>query len=94
MKILPQLFANDPDRLDAFRARGSDSGVAEPSAHRRDLRRRGVGWHARIVLELVEGQTLADDWRGPMPLTEALGIARRSPTRWRPRTNEASSIAI
>ena len=78
LKILPDTFAQDADRLARFRREaqvlaslnhaniGSIFGVEE-----------SAGTHA-LVLELVEGPTLADCIvRGPMPLDEALPMARQ-----------------
>ena len=60
-----------------LRARSPGSGVAQSPEHRRDLRPRGARRHAALVLELVEGPTLADR-TGPLPLEEALPIARQT----------------
>src|SRR3954471_3504814 len=76
IKILPPLFTGDPDRLARFEREarmlaalnhphiGAIYGVEDAG----DVR--------ALVLELVEGETLADRIaRGPVPLTEALTIA-------------------
>ena len=78
IKILPRLFTSDPDRLARFEREarllaslnhphiGAIYGVEESEGVR------------ALVLELVEGPTLADRLaKGPIPLTESLGIARQ-----------------
>ena len=79
LKVLPDVFALDPDRLARFRREaqvlaslnhphiGAIYGFGEYSADT----------HA-LVLELVEGSTLADRIeQGPMSLDDALPIARQ-----------------
>ena len=78
IKILPKLFISDPDRLARFEREarvlaslnhphiGAIYGLEEADGVR------------ALVLELVEGETLADRIaRGPIPLTETLTIARQ-----------------
>ena len=78
LKVLPDLFANDPERLGRFQREakvlaslnhpniGSIYGLEESD---------GV---QALVLELIEGPTLADRIaQGPIPLDEALPIARQ-----------------
>ena len=40
IKVLPDAFAADPDRLARFQREAEDARLAESSAHRRDLRAR------------------------------------------------------
>jgi serine/threonine-protein kinase len=78
VKILPEAFATDPERLARFRREaqvlaslnhphiGAIYGFEESN---------GVG---ALVLEMVEGPTLADRIaRGPIPLEEAIAMARQ-----------------
>ncbi len=78
LKILPPLFARDPERLARFTREANllatlnHPNIAaiygfEPSEH-----------SPALVLEMVEGPTLADRIeRGPIPLEDALPIARQ-----------------
>src|SRR3984893_8546825 len=76
IKILPRIFTSDPERLARFEREarmlaslnhphiGAIYGVEESESVR------------ALILELVEGPTLADRLaKGPIPLTESLGIA-------------------
>ena len=75
IKILPASVANDPERLARFEREAQDPGVPQPPAHRSDLRIREP---TRIVMELVDGGTLADRiGRERLPIAEALEIARQ-----------------
>ena len=78
LKILPDAFADDPDRLARFQREaqvlaslnhpniGGIHGIEEAEGTR------------ALVLELVEGPTLADRIsKGPIPLDEALPIAKQ-----------------
>ncbi len=78
IKVLPEVFASDPDRLARFEREaqllaslnhphiGAIYGLEESGGVR------------ALILELVEGSTLADRIaQGPVPLDEALTIARQ-----------------
>jgi eukaryotic-like serine/threonine-protein kinase len=78
IKILPRAFTSDPDRLARFEREarvlaslnhphiGAIYGVEDADGVR------------ALILELVEGETLADRIaRGPIPVAEALAIARQ-----------------
>ena len=80
LKVLPEAFTSDPDRLARFEREakllaslnhpniGSIYGLEEAEG----------GKFRALVLELVEGPTLADRIkRGPIPIDEALPIAKQ-----------------
>jgi Tol biopolymer transport system component len=78
LKILPELVAVDPDRLARFKR---EAQVLASLNHANIAAIYGfedsVGVHA-LVLEMVEGPTLADRIsRGPIPIDEAMPIARQ-----------------
>ena len=62
IKVLPELFASDPDRLSALRTRSPARLAAlQPPEHRAGLRRhRAAAGIAALVMELVEGEDLAE----------------------------------
>src|SRR5262245_52775895 len=78
LKVLPEAFASDPDRLARFRREAQVlASLNHPNiAHVYGLEH-ADGVQA-LVMELVEGPTLADRIaQGPIPIDEALPIARQ-----------------
>src|SRR5262247_1839987 len=78
LKVLPDAFASDPDRLARFRREAQVlASLNHPNiAHVYGLEQ-ADGVQA-LVMELVEGPTLADRIaEGPIPVDEALPIARQ-----------------
>ena len=78
LKILPDAFAQDPDRLARFKR---EAQILASLNHPNIAAIYGIeeaeGTRA-LVLELVEGPTLADRIaKGPIPLDEALPIAKQ-----------------
>jgi eukaryotic-like serine/threonine-protein kinase len=78
IKVLPELFAADPERLARF---SREAQVLASLNHPNIAHIHGLedsGGAQALVLELVEGETLAERIAGgPIPLDEALGIARQ-----------------
>ena len=78
LKVLPDLFARDSDRLARFRR---EAQVLASLNHPNIAQIHGLedsGEAHALVLELVEGPTLADRIAGgPIPLEEALPLARQ-----------------
>ncbi len=78
LKVLPDAFASDPDRLARFRREAQVlASLNHPNiAHVYGLEQ-SDGMQA-LVMELVEGPTLADRIaQGPIPVDEALPIAKQ-----------------
>src|SRR2546421_9882113 len=76
IKILPDAFAHDPDRLARFEREAKMlAALNHPNIASIYGVEEGGGRHA-LVLELVEGPTLAERIaQGPIPIDEALAIA-------------------
>ena len=78
LKILPDLFARDPDRMARF---GREAKLLAALDHPNIASIHGLqdsGETRALVMQLVEGPTLAERIaRGPMPIPEALMIARQ-----------------
>ena len=78
LKVLPDLFADDPDRLARFQR---EAEVLASLNHPNIAQIYGLeesGGVRALVLELVEGPTLADRIeQGSIPLDEAIAIARQ-----------------
>src|SRR6476646_4708393 len=78
IKILPDTFAQDPDRVARFeREARTLASLNHPNIAIIHGLEKSQGTHA-LVMELVEGEDLSQRIaRGPMPLDEALPIARQ-----------------
>ena len=78
LKVLPEPFATDPDRLARFQREARVlASLSHPNIGAIHGLEESDGVRA-LVLELVEGPTLADRiTQGPIPLDEALSIARQ-----------------
>jgi serine/threonine protein kinase len=78
LKILPDAFTHDPDRIARFQR---EAQVLASLNHPNIAHIYGVeesGGVSALVLELVDGPTLADRIaKGPIPLDEALPLARQ-----------------
>ena len=75
IKVLPDLFATDPDRLVRFER---EAKTLASLNHPNIAHIHGLEEGRALVLELVEGEDLAERLqRGPIPLDEAVPIARQ-----------------
>ncbi|MGH7724342.1 MAG: protein kinase domain-containing protein [Candidatus Eiseniibacteriota bacterium] len=78
IKAVPEAFAEDPERLARFER---ESRLLAALSHPNIATIHGVevtGRQRHLILEFVEGETLADRLqRGPLPLNEALDVARQ-----------------
>ena len=79
LKVLPETFASDPSRLERFRREAHLlASLSHPNIAAIHGLEEADGVRC-LVLELVEGETLEEKIaRGPLPLEEALNIARQT----------------
>ena len=90
IKVLPEAFASDPDRMARFER---EAKVLASLNHPNIAAIYGVEERA-LVMELVEGPTLAERIAaGPRRSTTHSSSRARSPRPWRRRTRKASFIA-
>ena len=99
IKVLPEAFASDPDRLARFEREAkvlaslNHSGIAHLYGFERAAMPDGSGAYF-LAMELVEGEDLKERLkRGPIPLDEACPSRSRSPRPSRKPTRRASSTA-
>ena len=78
LKILPEAFASDPDRLARFKREAQVLASLNHSGIAGIYGLEEQDGTTALVLELVEGPTLADRIaQGPIPVDEALPIAKQ-----------------
>jgi eukaryotic-like serine/threonine-protein kinase len=78
IKILPQIFTSDPERLARFEREAQMLAALNHSHIGAIYGVEDAGGVRALVLELVEGETLAEQLRrGSIPVAEALAIARQ-----------------
>ena len=78
IKVLPEAVATDGERSGALPARSRSARPAQSSEHRAIYGLEKSDGTAALVMELVEGPTLADRIaQGPIPVDEALPIAKQ-----------------
>jgi serine/threonine protein kinase len=78
IKVLPEAFASDPERLGRFRREAQALAALNHPHIAAIYGLEESGGFEALVLELVEGETLAERLaKGPIPIEEALEIARQ-----------------
>jgi serine/threonine protein kinase/Tol biopolymer transport system component len=78
LKVLPEAFAADPDRMVRFEREARVLGALNHPNIAAIYGLEEFGSGRALVMELVEGQTLADRIaKGPIPIDEALPIAKQ-----------------
>ena len=95
MKVLPELFAANAERLTRFER---EAQMLAALNHPHIAHIYGVRGLRAATPRARDGVRRREDLsqriaRGPIPVTKPCRSHARSPTRWRPRTSRASSIA-
>ncbi len=95
LKVLPDSFVSDPDRLARFQREAKVlASLNHPHIAQIHGLERADGYEA-LVMELVEGEDLAQRIaRGPLPLDEALPIATQIAEALEAAHERGSSTAI
>ena len=95
IKVLPEAFAHDPERLSRFQREAKMLAALNHPNIATIYGLEQSNGTSYLVMELVSGETLAERVKreGAVPIEEALTIASRSPRRWKPRTRKASFTA-
>ena len=95
LKLLPDHFADDPDRLARFQREAQVlASLNHPNIAQIYGLEESNGTRC-IVMELVEGETLQERLkRGPIPVDEALPIAKQIAEAWRLHMRKESFIGI
>jgi serine/threonine protein kinase len=95
IKILPDPFVHDPDRLARFEREAKTLATVNHSNIAQIYGLEKAHGIRALVMELVEGPTLADRLaEGPTPLDERCRLHGRSRKRWKLRMNATSFIVI
>src|ERR1700751_3956165 len=78
LKVLPEIFATDPDRMARFEREARVLGALNHPNIAAIYGLEEFNSSRALVMELVSGETLADRIaKGPIPLDEALPIAKQ-----------------
>ena len=96
IKVLPEAFAHDPERLSRFQR---EAKMLAALNHPNIATIHGLeqsGGTSYLVMELVSGETLAERIKrdGRFRLKKRSPLRSRSPKRSKPRTRKASFTAI
>src|SRR5215204_3485592 len=95
IKILPEAFVSDPERVARFQREAKTLASLNHPNIGGLYGLEGEGRVTALVMELVEGEDLSE-WisRGAIPVAEALPIAGQIAEALARRTSRGSSIAI
>ena len=95
IKVLPDVFAGDPDRLGRFEREAHTLAALNHPNIAGIYGLEESGGVSALVMELVEGEDLSQRIaRGAVPLDEALPSRSRLPRRSKRHTSKGLSIAI
>ena len=95
IKVLPEAFAHDPERLSRFQREAKMLAALNHSNIATIYGLEHSNGASYLVMELVTGETLADRVKreGALPIEEALRFANRSQRRWKRHTRKESFTA-